>query len=83
MAAVFTALLAALLVTAILIKIGGADIGEGLIAMFGGAFGSWKVISSSLVKSTPLILTGLATVVAFRARIWNIGQEVNCTQVPF
>jgi ABC-type uncharacterized transport system permease subunit len=74
-AAVFIALLAALLVTAILIKIGGADIGEGLIAMFGGAFGSWKALSSSLVKSTPLILTGLATVVAFRARIWNIGQE--------
>jgi len=28
-----------------------------------------------LVKATPLILTGLAVTVAFRAKIWNIGAE--------
>jgi simple sugar transport system permease protein len=43
--------------------------------MFNGAFGSWKAISESMVKATPLMLTGLATTVAFRAKVWNIGQE--------
>ena len=71
----FLALLAALLVSAVLIKVGGAQVGEGLKAMFLGAFGSWKAAVASLAKSIPLIFTGLATVVAFRARIWNIGQE--------
>jgi ABC-type uncharacterized transport system permease subunit len=69
------AIAGALLVSAILIKVGGAQIGEGLNAMFDGAFGSWKAFSDSLVKATPLIFTGLATVIAFRAKIWNIGQE--------
>jgi len=43
--------------------------------LFEGTFGSWQACIESLVKATPLILTGLATVIAFRARIWNIGQE--------
>ncbi len=73
--AVFIALLAATLVTATLIKVGGADVKEGLEAMFAGAFGSQKAVMASLSKATPLIFTGLATVIAFRAKIWNIGQE--------
>ncbi|MGO7374142.1 ABC transporter permease, partial [Rhizobium ruizarguesonis] len=28
-----------------------------------------------LTRATPLILTGLAAAVAFRARLWNIGAE--------
>ena len=64
-----------IIVTGLLIYIGGADIKAGFIALFEGAFGSRQAIIESLVKATPLILTGLATVVAFRARIWNIGQE--------
>ncbi len=71
----FIAVAGTLLISAILINVGGAQVGEGLNAMFIGAFGSWKAASSSLVKATPLIFTGLATVIAFRARIWNIGQE--------
>lgn len=73
--AVIIALSAAVAVTALLIKLGGAEVKEGLTAMLDGAFGSEKAITASLSKATPLIFTGLATVIAFRAKIWNIGQE--------
>jgi simple sugar transport system permease protein len=33
------------------------------------------VVSDTLVKATPLILTGLACALAFRMRLWNIGAE--------
>jgi simple sugar transport system permease protein len=69
------ALAASMAVTAILITIAGANVLEGFMAMIKGAFGSWKACSETLVKSTPLMLTGLATTVAFRAKVWNIGQE--------
>jgi ABC-type uncharacterized transport system permease subunit len=29
----------------------------------------------TLTRATPLIFTGLAVAVAFRARLWNIGAE--------
>ncbi len=32
-------------------------------------------ISDTLVKATPLMLTGLAVTIAFRMRLWNIGAE--------
>lgn len=40
-----------------------------------GAFGNLENTLETLVRATPLILTGLATTIAFRAKIWNIGQE--------
>ncbi len=39
------------------------------------AFGNLGVFSDTLVKATPLILTGLACAVAFRMKLWNIGAE--------
>ena len=33
------------------------------------------MLSDTLVKATPLIFTGLASAVAFRMRLWNIGTE--------
>ena len=73
--ALMGAMVLSIIVTGLLMFIGGADIKAGFIALFEGAFGSWQASIESLVKATPLILTGLGTVVAFRARIWNIGQE--------
>ncbi|MBO6675326.1 MAG: ABC transporter permease [Rhizobiales bacterium] len=76
---VLTAPLAAILVALIL--------GSGLIAlaevnpltayghMLDGAFGSRLAITETLTRATPLILTGLAAAVAFRAKLWNIGGE--------
>lgn len=41
-----------------------------------GAFGSSEAfLSITLVRSVPLVLTGLAVAVAFRAGVWNIGAE--------
>jgi len=45
-------------------------------ALFNGAFGSWYAFASgTLVRGTPLILTGLAVAVAFRAGVFNVGAE--------
>jgi simple sugar transport system permease protein len=43
--------------------------------LFKGAFGSKFALSETLNRSTPLIFTGLAAAVAFRAKFWNIGAE--------
>jgi simple sugar transport system permease protein len=45
-------------------------------ALLNGAFGSWHAFGSgTLVRATPLILTGLAVAIAFRAGVFNIGAE--------
>jgi simple sugar transport system permease protein len=69
------ALLLGFLTSALLIHLSGASVFEGFSTLFEGAFGSRDAVLESLVSATPLILTGLATVIAFRAQIWNIGQE--------
>ncbi|HHI82482.1 MAG TPA: ABC transporter permease [Rhizobiales bacterium] len=43
--------------------------------LFKGAFGSRFALSETLNRATPLIFTGLAAAVAFRAKFWNIGAE--------
>lgn len=43
--------------------------------LFKGALGSKFAITETLTRATPLILTGLAAAVAFRAKFWNIGAE--------
>jgi len=43
--------------------------------IFFGALGSKFAITETLTRTTPLIFTGLAVAVAFRARLWNIGAE--------
>ena len=40
-----------------------------------GAAGSQFAFLETLTRSTPLIFTGLAAAVAFRAKLWNIGAE--------
>jgi simple sugar transport system permease protein len=40
-----------------------------------GALGSTFALTETLARATPLILTGLAAAVAFRAKLWNIGAE--------
>lgn len=40
-----------------------------------GAAGSQFAALETLTRATPLIFTGLAVAVAFRARLWNIGAE--------
>ena len=58
----------------ILVGVGGDPI-RTFQHVFEAAFGNLDVISDTLVKATPLILTGLACALAFRMRLWNIGAE--------
>jgi simple sugar transport system permease protein len=59
----------------LLIVWAGADLVTAYTALFLGALGSRFAILETFVKTAPLILTGLAVALAFRARFWNIGAE--------
>ncbi len=48
---------------------------EAYRALIAGSVGSVKAISETLTAATPLILTGLAVAIAFRAGLFNIGGE--------
>jgi simple sugar transport system permease protein len=69
------ALLLALLVGAIAIRLQGIDPVSAYIAMATRAFGGWRAIGNTLKAATPLLLTGLGTAVVFRAGYINVGQE--------
>ena len=54
----------------------GFDVSSALTALVRGAVGSsYAVFSATLVRATPLILTGLAVALAFQGGILNIGAE--------
>lgn len=56
--------------------VGGFEASAAFAALFRGAAGSREVFFSvTLVRSVPLLLTGLAVALAFRAGVWNIGAE--------
>jgi simple sugar transport system permease protein len=60
----------------LLLLAGGYGVGEGLRALWFGSVGSWYAFTSStLVRAIPLMLTGCAVAVAFRAGVFNIGAE--------
>ena len=65
----------ALLLSAFPVAVAGADVGLAYVEMFRGVFASGFAFSEMLTRATPLIFTGLATALAFRARLWNIGAE--------
>ena len=48
---------------------------EGASLLLKGAFGSWRRVSETLVKTSPLLFTGLAVALAFRCGAFNIGAE--------
>lgn len=73
--AVLLALIGSFLVSGFLISIAGADPIEALTDLVTGGFGGTEQILETLLRSAPLLLTGLATVIAFRGKIWSIGQE--------
>jgi ABC-type uncharacterized transport system permease subunit len=69
------ALVVALLISAVILAVVGADPVRVYVHIVTTSLGSPGAISDTLVKATPLILTGLACAVAFRMRLWNIGAE--------
>jgi general nucleoside transport system permease protein len=64
---------------AVLLALSGANPFVTYAAMIQGAFGSWYGITEVLVKSIPLMLTGLGVALAFKMRFWNIGAEGQLT----
>ena len=61
---------------AILCVVSGYDPLRALDALWRGSLGSrYAVLSATLVRATPLILTGLSVTLAFTAGVMNIGAE--------
>jgi ABC-type uncharacterized transport system permease subunit len=70
---VIVAILAA---TTALLLLGGYDVVHALAALWNGSVGTWYALTSAtLVRAIPLMLTGCAVAVAFRAGVFNIGAE--------
>ena len=64
-----------LLISALLVLWAGAPVGPTYALLLKGGFGSVFAWSETLMRAIPLILTGLAATVAFKARLFNIGAE--------
>ncbi|WP_431096296.1 ABC transporter permease [Polaromonas aquatica] len=64
-----------LLISALLVLWAGAPLGQTYALLFKGGFGSVFALSETFTRAVPLILTGLAATVAFKARLFNIGAE--------
>jgi ABC-type uncharacterized transport system permease subunit len=64
-----------LLIGALLVAWAGAPVGRSYALLLQGGFGSVFAWSETLTRAIPLVLTGLAATVAFRARLYNIGAE--------
>ena len=73
------ATLIALAITAVIIGLLVAMVGvspvDAFTSLYEGAFGNRESALETLVQATPLILTGLAAAIAFRAGVWNIGGQ--------
>ena len=65
----------AFIISGIILALIGGEPLRVLVFFFNATFGSWPVISDTLVKATPLIMVGLACAVAFKMKLWNIGAE--------
>jgi ABC-type uncharacterized transport system permease subunit len=70
---------AAAVTAVVLLALSGALFGHSPAALLGvllqGSIGSEFAFRGTLLKSVPLLLTGLSVALAFRAGVWNIGAE--------
>ena len=69
------AILATIVFSSVLVMIAGASPFTVFWLVIKGAAGSQFALLETLTRATPLIFTGLAVAVAFRAKLWNIGAE--------
>jgi simple sugar transport system permease protein len=73
------AILSGLVLMGIMIALTGKPVWESYVVLFSKAFGCQKIgncaIITTLERATPIILTGLAAVVAFSSGMFSIGQE--------
>ncbi len=75
LAAPLVAIVVSFVLSSGLIAAAGGSVFSAYGAMVFGATGSFYALTETLTRATPLIFTGLAVAVAFRARLWNIGAE--------
>jgi ABC-type uncharacterized transport system permease subunit len=60
----------------LLLRVLGFETAPATAALLRGSVGSvYAITSATLVRATPLILTGLSVAIAFRAGVFNIGAE--------
>jgi ABC-type uncharacterized transport system permease subunit len=71
----FVSIVIAILVACIFVMFSGASPFSVFYLVAKGAAGSTFALLETLTRATPLIFTGLAAAVAFRAKLWNIGGE--------
>ncbi|WP_332776525.1 ABC transporter permease [Polaromonas sp.] len=69
------AVLVTLLVSALLVLWAGAAVAQTYGLLLQGGFGSVFALTETLTRAIPLMFTGLAATVAFKARLFNIGGE--------
>jgi simple sugar transport system permease protein len=69
------AILVALVIGGIIIAYVGGNPFRSYAHIAEASFGNLGVLSDTIVKATPILMTGLACSVAFRMRLWNIGAE--------
>lgn len=69
------AIILTLLITSLLVLAAGASPFSVFYLVWRGAAGTQFALLETLTRATPLIFTGLAVAVAFRAKLWNIGAE--------
>lgn len=69
------AILLALILGGILILIAGGNPWASYVHIAQASFGDIGVLSDTIVKATPILLTALACSIAFRMKLWNIGAE--------
>ena len=65
----------ALLIGAVIIQLSNGNAVETFEVLFNSALGNERALANTLLAATPLIFTGLATLVAFKAGIFNVGVE--------
>jgi len=63
------------LLAALLARIGGADPVLAIRALVLGSVGSTSNVTATLLRATPLLLTGAAVMLAFKSGVFNIGAE--------
>ncbi|MCB9460691.1 MAG: ABC transporter permease [Anaerolineaceae bacterium] len=74
-ARILVTLALALIIGGIIMQLSGKDALNAYQVLWNSAVGTDRAIADTLLKATPLIFTGLATMVAFKAGIFNVGVE--------
>lgn len=75
LAPVLVALGVTVVLAAAVARVGGADAGDAIRALVVGSVGSTANVAATLLRATPLLLTGAAVMLAFRSGVFNIGAE--------